>query len=326
MMKEPWFWRETSISAKLTSAALTPLSALYRGATTLRGQFTHPYVSPVPVICVGNATLGGVGKTPFAIMLAHILTQKGYSIAFASRGYGGLLDGPVQIDPQKHTFTDVGDEPLLLAKHAPTFVAKNRRLGVKTAASSNADIIIMDDGFQNPTVAKDVAILLTDTNASDNNMRVFPAGPYREPLEAAKARADLVIQIGNVDDAQNTDLNAYLVPNHHLSQKQYYAFCGIANPQRFFDMLEHQGARLAGSVSFPDHHQYSSNEIETLKKSADKENATLITTAKDLIRLTPEQADNIEVLEVAMKINSPSRLIEIIETKLPEKKGRIDER
>lgn len=318
-MKEPWFWREASLSARLISIGLSPLSAVYGAASKLRANLVSPYrVSPL-VICIGNATLGGVGKTPFAIMLAQQLIEKGYSVAFLSKGYGARLEGPVQVDPQKHSFVDVGDEPLLLAARAPTWISKDRKAGIEAAAKTNPDVIIMDDGFQNPTIAKDFSILLL-ASTPPVNQKVFPAGPYREPIEEARHRADIVVHIGKADTTNEPDLQAFLEPTHKLKQTRYYAFCGIANPERFFQTLKQQGAQLAGQVSFPDHHHFAAKDIETLKKAARDVDATLITTAKDFTRIPVEHAEHIKMLTVEMKIDDPERLTAVIEKALRRKK------
>ena len=197
MMREPWFWRSQSGTARLIALALTPFSFAYNTAQKTRRRLTTPFSQAIPVICIGNASLGGEGKTPFAIMLSGLLKQEGLKPCFLTRGYGGRLSGPILVDPARHSAIDVGDEALLLAARAPTWLARNRVAGANAAATSGADIILMDDGFQNPTLEKAYSILLYSGAATLGNGRVFPAGPLREPVANALARAQLVVLGGD---------------------------------------------------------------------------------------------------------------------------------
>ena len=249
-MKEPWFWRERSIAARAAAAAMTPAALLYDGAQRLRAVVSNPAKISAPVICIGNATLGGTGKTPFALLLQRLLRDRGLKAHFLSRGFGGALRGPLRVLPQ-HGAQDVGDEPLLLAAEAPTWIARNRAAGAAAAARC-ADIIIMDDGFQNPTIKKRVSILLVSAADPCGNGQVFPAGPMREPLARAVARADALIIIGDgapeIEFGGAPVFRAATSIDPAIAPQKSVAFCGIANPERFFKDLEARGFTLTAKA------------------------------------------------------------------------------
>ncbi len=197
-MRPPEFWdhRVGRASAPLLRAGLAPLSWLITAAGRWRWRRATPAKAPVPVICIGNVTLGGTGKTPLALALAALLQAQGHRPVFLSRGHGGRARGPLVVDPDRHDAALVGDEALLLAAAAPAIIARDRVAGARLAAAQNADLIIMDDGFQNPALHKDASLLVLDTQAGLGNGRVFPAGPLREPLADALARADALVAMG----------------------------------------------------------------------------------------------------------------------------------
>jgi tetraacyldisaccharide 4'-kinase len=252
----------------------------------------------VPVLCVGNFTVGGSGKTPTAIAVARLLIKAGHRPFFLSRGYGGRLAGPVRVDAQPAD--DVGDEPLLLARIAPTIVAHDRPAGADAAAQAGADAIVMDDGWQNPSLAKDLAIAVLDGRRGIGNGRVFPAGPLRAPLESQLDHADALLVIGRPAEGAAPAIAAgerrhlprfdgELVPDPaalaNLAGAQVLAFAGIADPDKFFATLEAAGIAGAARRSFPDHHRYTPGEIADLLAQADRERLALVTTEKDLARL-----------------------------------------
>ena len=312
MLSELWFWREESIAAKTVSAVLSPLAWGYECGGVLRRRFTTPWRASVPVICVGNASLGGAGKTPFAMMLGELLKENGFTPHFLSRGYGGAVRGPVRVEPETHTAHDVGDEPLLLAKVAPTWVSQRKRDGAEAAINAGADIIVMDDGFQNPTIEKDFSILLNDGRRGYGNGKIFPAGPMRERYDSAKARADIIVEIKSSASAVGTveaaDFAAWLEPQNTIPQR-VLAFCGIANPERFFETLECAGYDIADAIAFPDHYAYTVKNIEILKKRAKKLNAALITTEKDRVRIDADAQESISTLPVRMRISDPAAFL-----------------
>jgi len=257
----------------------------------------------VPVICVGNFTLGGAGKTPTAIALARLLLELGRRPFFLSRGYGGRVAGPVRIDRQRAV--DVGDEPLLLARVAPTIVARDRPAGVHAAVEGKADSIIMDDGLQNPSVAKDLAIGVVDGRRGIGNGRIFPAGPLRAPLEAQLDRVHAVLLVGSagraaeraIDAAQRRGVTVFhgdLRPESDavaaLAGKPVLAFAGIADPEKFFSTLEAHGIPAAIRKPFPDHHCYGADDISALVACANRNGLGLVTTEKDMARLSGDPA------------------------------------
>jgi tetraacyldisaccharide 4'-kinase len=317
MMKEPWFWRSRTPAARIATLGLLPAAALYDAARRLtisRAQASRP---PLPVISIGNATLGGVGKTPFALMLGSMLKAAGMAPAFLTRGYGGTLKGPVLVDPSAHKAAEVGDEALLLAATAPTIVAVDRPAGAKAARMRGADIVLMDDGHQNRTIEKALSILLLDA-AERGNGRLFPAGPLREPMREAEARADAIVDIldarpaAAVDGFRRERLRAWLEPAPLSPRDRFFAFCGIGAPERFFATLEREGVNAISRKIFADHHPYTERDLAELAEAAHKEGAALLTTAKDFVRINPKARENIRVLTVEMRIDDPDRLMRLV--------------
>lgn len=308
-MKEPWFWRDDSLAARAAATALEPAALLYDCGQRLRAAFATPMKVAAPVICVGNASLGGVGKTPFALMLHAMLKERGVNAAFLSRGYGGALKGPLRVN-EHHRAGEVGDEPLLLAAAGPTFIAKNRAAGAMAAAG--ADAIIMDDGFQNPEIAKTLSFLLISGADPSGNGRIFPAGPMREPLARAIGRADAVVLVGAgdpvVDAGGRPVFRATTQIETDIEPQKAVAFCGIGAPQRFFDTLEDKGYTLVVKAAYPDHHFYSEPELAALKGRAALARCALITTEKDFVRLTPAQRDGVRIARLMMKVDRPEEL------------------
>ena len=272
----------------------------------------------MPVICVGNLVAGGAGKTPVAIALARRLAALGRTPHIVSRGYGGSEAGPLRIDPVRHAADAVGDEPLLLARVAPTWIARDRAAGVHAAQVAGAGAIVLDDGLQNPTVAKDLSLVVVDGGYGFGNGRVMPAGPLREPLAAGLARAQAVVLIGRdtarVAEAVGTRLpilRARLAPTSgaiELAGRPVVAFAGIGRPDKFFDTLAELDCRIVAGMPFPDHHPYAADEIMKLVDVAHRHDATLVTTAKDAARLPPEARAMVEVLEVEIAWEAPGEI------------------
>ena len=281
---------------------LRPVASLYGRIAAARYSATTPERAARPVICVGNFTAGGTGKTPMSLLIADLVEQNGGAPWFLSRGYGGRLDGQERVDPARHTAAEVGDEPLLLAARAPTVTSRDRRLGaefIARQAPANA-VIIMDDGLQNPALAKDLTIAVVDAARGLGNGAVIPAGPLRAPLAFQLARTDLVV-INGASGTQARDQLANLAAAKHipmlsaapvargdtawLAGLRVVAFAGIANPQRFFALLERLGATVVERVAFADHQTLSDTAAENLVARADASNATLVTTEKDFVRL-----------------------------------------
>jgi len=312
-MREPRFWRRGG--NPWPGRLLSPAGALYGAATILRRWGHQPYRAPVPVVVAGGITLGGAGKTPLALALADLLAVR--HPHFLSRGYGGSEAGPLRVDPSRHGAKDVGDEPLLLAERAPTWVARDRAAGAKAAAAAGAGVIILDDGFQNPFLTKDLAFLTIDGESGLGNGHVFPAGPLREPPATALRRAQAVVLIGG-DRAGVTRLVAGRCPilparliaadPAAVAGKRIYAFAGIGRPEKFFASLESACAIIAGRREFPDHHPFSESELAEVLAAAAALGAVPITTAKDRLRLPSSVRERVQVFEVKLVFDDPAAM------------------
>jgi tetraacyldisaccharide 4'-kinase len=295
-MREPAFWWKHG-----SGTLLVPFAGLYGAAAAWR-MHAEGQRAGVPVICLGNLTVGGAGKTPAAIAVARLLLAARQRPFFLTRGYGGRLRGPVRVDPAAHGSADVGDEPLLLARLAPTIVARDRAAGAAMAQSGGATVIVMDDGFQNPSLVKDLSILVVDGRRGIGNGRMIPAGPLRAPLDTQIARAQALVVVGPADRvaplldvARRYDVKIFhgrLEPERRalavVGSRKVLAFAGIGNPEKFFATLAEAGVEIADRASFPDHHRYTAADAATLLKRADAANLVLLTTEKDLARLTGE--------------------------------------
>ncbi len=297
-MKPPAFWTRDGGLALM----LAPLGRLWTLGARWKRATTTAWRAPVPVICVGNLTVGGTGKTPTAIAIAHRLLASGRKPALVSRGYRGRLAGPVRVDPAHHNAGEVGDEPLLLAAAAPTIVANDRVAGVRAAIDLGAEIVILDDGFQDPRLAHDLALVVVDGGAGFGNGRVLPSGPLREPVADGLARADAVILIGDGDVAADRPvLRARLMPTEAalgFQGRKVLAFAGIGRPEKFFATLAEIGAEVAATRAFPDHHPYDEDETARLIEDAAHIGAEPVTTRKDWVRLPVAARPLISVLDV----------------------------
>jgi tetraacyldisaccharide 4'-kinase len=294
-MREPGFWHRPS---SWKSHLLRPLAALY-GAVAARRLRRQGFDAGIPVLCVGNYHIGGAGKTPTVLALAKILRALGETPVVLSRGYGGRLRGPVMVDPSRHLADDVGDEPLMMARGVPVAVARDRIDGVALAKSQRASVILMDDGFQNPALAKDASLIVIDSDRGLGNGRVFPAGPLRAPLppQLARTNALVVVGDGNASAAVAADVKArggqvfaaHLKPDvaalSALSGKRLFAFAGIGDPVRFFRTLRAGGLEVVRERGFADHHKYSQSDLDALGSDARRDQLTLVTTEKDFARL-----------------------------------------
>jgi tetraacyldisaccharide 4'-kinase len=316
----PESWARDGVAARL----LQPLAWCYAAAGSARRHLTRPERVPVPVICVGNLVAGGAGKTPVALSLARRLQRRGLNPHFLSRGYGGELAGPLRVDPSRHGAADVGDEPLLLAAAAPTWVSRDRVAGAYAAAAAGAGLLIMDDGFQNPSIAKDLALVVIDGGYGFGNRHVMPAGPLREPIAAGLARADAAILVGDdtcdAASALGTTpvLRARLRPTNAESwrDRPVVAFAGIGRPAKFFATLEEMGARVLVRRGFPDHHRYAEAELQALAHDAGAAGAQLVTTEKDAMRLAPNWREKIATVSVEIDWQDETALDALINRKL----------
>ncbi|HEV8013953.1 MAG TPA: tetraacyldisaccharide 4'-kinase [Stellaceae bacterium] len=323
MPQAPEFWAR----AGFVSDLLAPLGWAYGALGAARRAATRPVRVGVPTICIGNLTAGGAGKTPVVLSLAALLRARGRKPHILSRGYGGSLTGPLQVEAARHTAGEVGDEPLLLAAAAPTWIGGDRIASAQAAIAAGADILLLDDGFQNPALHYDIALLVVDGGYGFGNGRVMPAGPLREPVATGLARAGAVVMIGdNVSRlAFGTVpmLGARLaaVAAADLRGARVFAFAGIGRPAKFFATLTELGAAIAWIREFPDHHPYRDGELDTLAAAAQAKSATLITTEKDWVRLPAAWRDKIRALEVELRWDDPAALERILAPALERAHG-----
>jgi tetraacyldisaccharide 4'-kinase len=281
---------------------------------------------PLPVICCGNATAGGAGKTTVALDLGERLKARGLAAHFLLRGYGGRLKGPARVDLATHDSRAVGDEALLLAAIAPTWVSADRAAGGAAAQAAGAQAIIMDDGLQNPTLEKTLSLLIIDGSYGFGNGRVIPSGPLREPVFAAAARCQAAVLIGEDETGALAQLppdlpvlRARLVPGPEaavLAGKPVVAFCGIANPRKFFATLQEAGAVLAARHPFADHYPFDDQEIRDILAEAEKLRATPVTTRKDIVRIPPALRPGIQVVSIALAWDDPAAIEALLDTAL----------
>lgn len=317
-MQAPEFWQHDGFCARL----LTPLSWAVTAIGRQRWRRTDAEQVSVPVICVGNLVVGGAGKTPVVIALAHKCRALSMTPHFLTRGYGGNLPGPVLVDPERHGPADVGDEALLLAKVAPVWVSRDRPAGARAAVDAGAGMILMDDGFQNPSLHKDVSLIVVDPAYRFGNNRVMPAGPLREPVADGLARADAVIALGRgtpptvgalpliagcVEPGENAD---------KVRGQKVLAFAGIGRPEKFFETLRDLACTLVASQAFADHHPYQSAEIVNLIDRATALGAVPVTTEKDWVRLPLDLRDHVIALGITVKWHDDSVLDQLLNTLL----------
>ncbi|MEY9593497.1 tetraacyldisaccharide 4'-kinase [Bradyrhizobium yuanmingense] len=323
-MREPAFWYRPR---SLQSYALWPLGALY-GAITARRMLRQGVDAGIPVICVGNYHVGGAGKTPTVLALTKLLRELGETPVVLSRGYGGRLKGPVMVDRERHDASDVGDEPMMMARDVPVVVARDRLDGVALAKSQGATVILMDDGFQNSRLFKDASLIVIDGERGLGNGAVFPAGPLRAPLAVQLARTDALVLIGDGNAANDVaaeiakrnkpELRARLKPDAaslaQLLGKRVFAFAGIGDPERFFRTLRASGIDVVRTRAFADHHMFSEGEIAALAAEAQREQLTLVTTEKDLARLRGRAGvpDGIVPFAVQLEFDDLAKLRQLI--------------
>lgn len=318
-MRAPDFWYSApGIIARLLPWLLAPFAMSYLMAGWLRRCATKPHRAPIPVICVGNLTLGGTGKTPLALALAKQLQAMGVQAHFLTRGYGGRLAGPVRVEAQQHRPPDVGDEALLLAAAAPCWVARNRKAGAMAAVNAGAEVLILDDGYQNPQLCKDLSLLLIGAERGFGNGWVLPSGPLREPVASGIARADAVMIIGDGGYFPDSGKPQYrarrrLREADAVRGKRLYAFCGIGAPEQFFTLLRQAGGDVAGTRIFSDHHPFTENEIAQILEGAKKANAAPVTTEKDWVRLSPAARRHITAIGMEMRFDDEAAIQRLLE-------------
>lgn len=320
-MRPPEFWKakdqiEGRDAVVVLKALLTPVSWAYAAVAAHRQRTMISRHAPAPVICIGNFTVGGAGKTPIS---RAIRAKLGPHAHMLSRGYGGRAIGPLRVTPDMEA-SEVGDEPLLHARDGAAWVSRDRFAGALAAAQGGAHVIIMDDGFQNPALAKDLCIVAVDPAYGIGNGQVFPAGPLRERLSDGLARADAIVMLHNTwsaDTPEHPDwldsftkpvLHASLSPAGEAPSGTLVAFAGLARPEKFFDTLEAVGADVADVVPYPDHHPYTEDDLTWLAQMAQERGAKLITTEKDAARLSPAWRERVSVLPVAARFADEAAL------------------
>jgi tetraacyldisaccharide 4'-kinase len=329
-MQAPEFWWHDTPDWR--ALALKPLAAIY-GAIAAQNIARKGQQASVPVICIGNFVVGGAGKTPTALALCTMLRAMGRNPAFLSRGYGGTLSGnmPLRVDPDAHSSAEVGDEPLLLAKTAPTIICRNRVAGAQAAIDAGADVIVMDDGLQNPSLKKDLSFAIVDAATGIGNGLCLPAGPLRAPMTAQWRAIDamLIVGEGKPGDtmahrayaAGRQTLRAKLLPEPEtaakLLGKNVLAFAGIGRPEKFFATVESCGANIVARRAFADHYAYAAPDYSALRAEAEKAGADLIvTTQKDAVRISADALPDMLALPVTLVFDDPAAIARLVAAKI----------
>lgn len=312
VFRSPKFWE----SSGALSQFLRPFSWVYQQASTWRESRIHPEKVKVPVICVGNLVMGGAGKTPTVIAIVKLLQEMGENPHILSRGYGGYFRDAELVSRERHSYLQVGDEPLLLAQVAPTWIGVNRVKTAKFAIEHGATVLVMDDGLQNPSIVKDLNFIVIDSLQGLGNKRVFPAGPLREPIQKGLKRAQAIVLIGKHNPLPKNEKNIFrarLEVSTVPEPQKVIGFAGIGFPQKFKRTLVDLDMDVCEFIPFADHHPYTMTEIQSLRKKAKNKHATLVTTAKDFLRIPPRVRSHIQVIDIELKLEESKQIKGLLE-------------
>lgn len=322
-MRAPEFWRH---GRGPWPTLLAPFAAIYARKTAER-LLRPGWQAPVPAICCGNVTAGGAGKTTVAIEIACLLKARGIAVHMLCSGYGGSVRGPARVDPARHDSFAVGDEALLLARIAPTWIGRDRGATGRMAVAEGAEALVMDDGLQSPTITKALSLLVVDGMTGFGNGQVIPAGPLREPVPVGAARCQAALVIG-ADEAGVAAALPHGLPVLHarlrpgegagaVAGRPVLAFAGIANPQKFFDTLSEAGAVIVARETFADHYPFDAGDLEALAREATRMRADLACTPKDFVRLPPEWQARVRVVGARLEWQEPALLAELLAPLFP---------
>jgi len=318
-MNTPDFWKKRNFF----TFALNFFSIIYFLGMRIRSLLyagKKPFECKLPVICIGNVTVGGAGKTPVAMAISKLLKKHGKDPVFLSKGYKGILQGPIKVNPEKHKAFEVGDEPLLLAQTSRCWVSKDRPSGLKAVETTGAKAVVMDDGMQNLSIKKDVTFAVVDGSYGFGNGFVLPAGPLRDRLQQALTSADAVIVIGRDRSNVRQFLGSYNIIQARIKilnkikdkNKKFIAFAGIAIPEKFFRTLEKEGIKISRALAFPDHWSYSEKELDKIIEIAKEEEAGIITTEKDMVKIPKKYRSKMTALKIEVTFDNPEEVINVL--------------